>query len=56
MNLMMGYFLLQLGGLYAMLLVLDYYKKPGSRYLEGSESTINLAAYKKAPVPKDKAA
>lgn len=54
MNPIMCYFLLQLLGLYAMLLVLDYYKRPGSRYLD--ESAQKVLTYRKPAVRKDKAA
>ena len=56
MNLIVCYFLLQLLGLYGMLIVLDYIKKPGSRYLEPPRNVYKIRTYKDNLKAPDKAA
>lgn len=56
MNPIVCYFLLQLVGLYGMLLVLDYIKRPGSRYLETPRNVTKFPTSKKNSEVSDKAA
>lgn len=56
MNPIMCYFLLQLVGLYAGLLVLDYVRNPGSRYFETEKTAVSTVLPKKPSLSEDRAA